>query len=184
MYTILKKREMSIIPSTGSLLTTNMQEIRLNLMYFRKQTYLFILSTICDNFYALTFWHIKNIGVFTFAGLWNDDDDLQPKPKHTPKKIDPDYDSGNDNFLEDTINRPPVELPEIPILNITSSAVRAGVTSTEWAEMIDVSQPVPDFREKIKDMAHSFPFELDNFQKQVYANYISHHIIRLPKINV
>lgn len=73
----------------------------------------------------------------------------------------------NDNFLESTIIQPPVELPEIPILNITSSTVRTGVTCTEWAEMIDVSLPVPDFREKIKDMAHSYPFELDNFQKQV-----------------
>lgn len=81
---------------------------------------------------------------------------------------------GNDNFLEDTLNRPPVELPEIPILNITSSAVRPGVTSTEWAEMIDVSQPVPDFGEKIKDMAHSFRFELDNFQKQVLVYYMSY----------
>lgn len=66
-----------------------------------------------------------------------------------------------------------MELPEIPILNITSSSVRTGVTSTEWAEMIDVSQPVPDFREKIRDMAHSFPFELDNFQKQVFFMLIS-----------
>ncbi|XP_026314967.1 helicase SKI2W [Hyposmocoma kahamanoa] len=111
------------------------------------------------------------------VGLWNDDDDLKPTLKHTPKKIDPDSDTGNDNFLEDTINRPPVELPEIPILNITSSAVRAGVTSTEWAEMIDVSQPVPDFREKIKDMAHSFPFELDNFQKQAILKLEEgHHV--------
>lgn len=34
--------------------------------------------------------------------------------------------------------------------------------------MIDVSLPVPEFREKIKDMAHTYPFELDTFQKQVY----------------
>lgn len=60
-----------------------------------------------------------------------------------------------------------MELPEIPVLNITSSAPKMGVTSTEWAEMIDVSLPVPEFKEKIKDMAHSYPFELDTFQKQV-----------------
>lgn len=80
-------------------------------------------------------------------------------------EVDP---SENDNFLEDTIIRPPVELPELPILSITSSSVKTGVTATEWAEMIDVSQPVPDFKEKIKDMAHSYPFELDIFQKQVF----------------
>lgn len=60
-----------------------------------------------------------------------------------------------------------MELPEIPILNISSSTVKTGVTATEWAEMIDVSLPVPEFREKLKDMAHTYPFELDNFQKQV-----------------
>lgn len=47
-----------------------------------------------------------------------------------------------------------------------------GVTSTEWAEMIDVSLPVPEFKEKIKDMAHSYPFELDTFQKQVTKSII------------
>lgn len=78
-------------------------------------------------------------------------------------------DSGDDNFLEETVIRPPVELPEIPVLNITNSAVKMGVTSTEWAEMIDVTLPVPNFKEQINDMAHTFPFELDNFQKQVLS---------------
>lgn len=45
--------------------------------------------------------------------------------------------------------------------------MKTGVTSTDWAEMIDVSQPVPEFTDKIKDMAQTYPFELDNFQKQV-----------------
>lgn len=62
---------------------------------------------------------------------------------------------------------PKIELPELPILNITSSNIKLGATSTEWAEMIDVSLPVPEFRQKLKDMAHTYPFELDNFQKQV-----------------
>lgn len=62
---------------------------------------------------------------------------------------------------------PQIELPELPTLNISSSDIKLGVTSTEWAEMIDVSLPVPDFRQKLKDMAHTYPFELDNFQKQV-----------------
>lgn len=101
------------------------------------------------------------------SDLWKDDEEPQPKPKKQIKNIEIVADTGEDNFLEDTVIRPPVELPEIPILNITSTAIKPGVTFTEWAEMIDVSQPVPEFREKIKDMAHSYPFELDNFQKQV-----------------
>lgn len=102
-----------------------------------------------------------------FLDLWKGEDDIPQKPKPAQKiEVDPDS-VDNENFLEATIIRPPVEVPEIPILNITSSNVKLGVTSTEWAEMIDVSQPVPEFRDKIKDMAHTYPFELDNFQKQV-----------------
>ncbi|XP_063627871.1 superkiller complex protein 2 [Cydia splendana] len=110
------------------------------------------------------------------VGLWQDEDEPQPKSK--PNQPQPETDStDNDNFLESTIIQPPLELPEIPILNITSSSVRTGVTSTEWAEMIDVSLPVPDFREKIKDMAHSYPFELDNFQKQAILKLEEgHHV--------
>ncbi|XP_050675404.1 uncharacterized protein LOC126972592 [Leptidea sinapis] len=104
------------------------------------------------------------------VGLWQDDDE-EPKEKAPQptqaKQLDEEED---ENFLESTIIKPPVELPEIPVLNITSSTVRMGVTSTEWAETIDVSQPVPEFKDKIRDLAHSYPFELDNFQKQSYLH--------------
>ncbi|XP_063539452.1 superkiller complex protein 2 [Cydia strobilella] len=110
------------------------------------------------------------------VGLWKDEDEPRPKTKQNQPQSESDS-MDNDNFLESTIIQPPVELPEIPILNITSSSVRTGVTSTEWAEMIDVSLPVPDFREKIKDMAHSYPFELDNFQKQAILKLEEgHHV--------
>ncbi|XP_063387535.1 superkiller complex protein 2 [Cydia fagiglandana] len=110
------------------------------------------------------------------VGLWKDEDEPRPKTKQNQQQPETDS-TDNDNFLESTIIQPPVELPEIPILNITSSSVRTGVTSTEWAEMIDVSLPVPDFREKIKDMAHSYPFELDNFQKQAILKLEEgHHV--------
>ena len=101
------------------------------------------------------------------TGLWKDEEVAEKQPQRPVKKLELDSDTDNDNFLEATIIRPPIELPEIPVLNITSSAAKQGVTSTDWAEMIDVSQPVPEFREKIKDMAQTYPFELDNFQKQV-----------------
>ncbi|XP_063831458.1 superkiller complex protein 2 [Ostrinia nubilalis] len=109
------------------------------------------------------------------VGLWKDE---EPQPKATkPKKVEMQIEGEDDNFLESTIIHPPEELPEIPILNITSSNVRTGVTSTEWAEMIDVSQPVPEFKEKIKDMAHTYPFELDNFQKQAILKLEEgHHV--------
>ncbi|CAG4953559.1 unnamed protein product [Parnassius apollo] len=113
--------------------------------------------------------------------FWKDEDETEIKPtkaKEKPKNIELDSDTAeSDNFLENTIIQPPVELPEIPVLNITSSKGRLAVTSTEWAEMIDVTLPVPDFREKIKDMAHTYPFELDNFQKQAIIKLEEgHHV--------
>ncbi|XP_041969235.1 helicase SKI2W [Aricia agestis] len=112
------------------------------------------------------------------AGLWQDDDDVEEKPKPAKAvELSADSDTDDDNFLESTVIKPPVELPEIPILNITGSSVRTGVTSTDWAEVIDVTQPVPEFKEKIKDLAHAYPFELDNFQKQAILKLEEgHHV--------
>lgn len=109
--------------------------------------------------------------------LWKDESEQPQKPK-TPSHIEVTTDEiENENFLEETVVKPPVELPEIPVLDITSSVGKLGVTSTEWAEMIDVSKPVPEFRDKIKDMAHSYPFELDNFQKQAILKLEEgHHV--------
>ncbi|XP_045527687.1 helicase SKI2W [Pieris brassicae] len=111
------------------------------------------------------------------AGLWQDDDETTDQKVPIPtKNIDIDAED-SDNFLESTIIKPPVVLPEIPVLNITNASVKSGVTSTEWAEMIDVSQPVPEFKEKIKDLAHAYPFELDNFQKQAILKLEEgHHV--------
>ena len=35
-----------------------------------------------------------------------------------------------------------------------------------WAEIIDISQPMLDFHNKVPNMAYTWPFELDTFQKQ------------------
>ncbi|XP_045452941.1 helicase SKI2W [Melitaea cinxia] len=111
-------------------------------------------------------------------GLWQDDEKQEQKQKPLKKiELQIEKETADDNFLESTVIKPPVELPEIPVLNITSSAPKMGVTSTEWAEMIDVSLPVPEFKEKIKDMAHSYPFELDTFQKQAILKLEEgHHV--------
>lgn len=46
---------------------------------------------------------------------------------------------------------------------------------TEWAEVIDISQPVKNFYERVADMAHQYPFELDNFQKQAILKLEDHN---------
>jgi superfamily II RNA helicase len=43
-----------------------------------------------------------------------------------------------------------------------------------WAEMIDVTKPMVDFRERVPDMAFNYPFELDTFQKQAIARLEEH----------
>ncbi|KAL7016749.1 hypothetical protein ACKWTF_010116 [Chironomus riparius] len=52
---------------------------------------------------------------------------------------------------------------------------RSQPKSTEWAEIIDISQPVKNFYERVADMAHQYPFELDNFQKQAILKLEDHN---------
>lgn len=47
--------------------------------------------------------------------------------------------------------------------------------TAEWAEMIDISQPVKNFYDRVADMAHQFPFELDTFQKQAILKLENHN---------
>jgi len=53
------------------------------------------------------------------------------------------------------------------VLNISTGPAARKVTSTEWAELIDITHPVTDFEQRIPNPAFKFPFELDTFQKQV-----------------
>ena len=39
-------------------------------------------------------------------------------------------------------------------------------TSGLWAEIVDISQPMVDFHQRVPNMAYTWPFELDTFQKQ------------------
>eukprot|EP00124_Ichthyophonus_hoferi_P005192 Ihof_evm1s695 gene=Ihof_evmTU1s695 len=44
----------------------------------------------------------------------------------------------------------------------------------QWAHMVDITQSVTDFHERIPDMAKKFPFELDTFQKQAVLHLENH----------
>lgn len=54
------------------------------------------------------------------------------------------------------------------VLDISNSATLSHLynSSCQWAEMVDISQPVNDFNEKVPEPAFIYPFELDIFQKQ------------------
>lgn len=57
-----------------------------------------------------------------------------------------------------------LEEADIPILNISKIPVETA--KSKWAEQIDVSVPITDFEKRIPELAMSFPYELDTFQKQ------------------
>lgn len=71
-----------------------------------------------------------------------------------------------DEELEEDIDALlPVEYPALEPhgLLASSSARRAG---KEWAHMVDVKRDILNFRELVPDMARTWPFELDTFQKE------------------
>ncbi|XP_076299497.1 superkiller complex helicase subunit twister isoform X2 [Lasioglossum baleicum] len=59
---------------------------------------------------------------------------------------------------------PLLEETNIPVLKISEKPVET--MKSEWAEQLDVSLPVTDFEKRIPELAMSFPYELDIFQKQ------------------
>lgn len=50
-----------------------------------------------------------------------------------------------------------------PVLSISTTQQ---TFNSDWAEMVDMSQPITNFKEQIPSPAIEFPFELDVFQKQ------------------
>lgn len=63
---------------------------------------------------------------------------------------------------------------DTPILDI-SKPRRQKVLSMEYAEWVDITQPVTDFEAQIPEPAHKFPFELDTFQKQAIIKLENHN---------
>jgi len=60
----------------------------------------------------------------------------------------------------------PKEASVGPVLSISKGALTKSVEKTKWAEEIDISIPVNDFKQKVPNPAFTWPFELDTFQKQ------------------
>ena len=51
---------------------------------------------------------------------------------------------------------------------VDNAAVEKSTNPKEalWAEVVDISQPMFDFHQRVPNMAYTWPFELDTFQKQ------------------
>lgn len=75
-------------------------------------------------------------------------------------------DSGesSDEADEDIDSLLPVEYPALePHGLLATSTAKRG---REWAHMVDVKKDITNFNELVPDMARSWPFELDTFQKE------------------
>ncbi|CAK9813928.1 Helicase SKI2W [Anthophora quadrimaculata] len=78
--------------------------------------------------------------------------------KESKTKISPVQESSFDEIA------PLLEETNVPVLKISEKP--AETAKTKWAEQIDVSVPITDFEKRIPQLAMSFPYELDTFQKQ------------------
>ena len=88
-------------------------------------------------------------------GLVFKDNEIESKTKDDDKKLI------NLPAIDDKITQLSA-MHKIPVLKISE----ANTVKTEWAEELNVSLPVTDFDKKVPDPALTFPYELDNFQKQ------------------
>ena len=77
------------------------------------------------------------------------------------------YVSGDDETSEeqDVDSLLPLEFPALEPHGVlaASNAKRGG---REWAHMVDMKRDITNFRELVPDMARTWPFELDTFQKE------------------
>ncbi|KAF7271600.1 hypothetical protein GWI33_015550 [Rhynchophorus ferrugineus] len=64
---------------------------------------------------------------------------------------------------------------ESQIISLTSVPPPAPVKGSEWAILLDATNPVKDFEKKIPEMAKLFPFELDTFQKLAILQLEQHN---------
>ncbi|XP_017775290.1 PREDICTED: helicase SKI2W [Nicrophorus vespilloides] len=64
---------------------------------------------------------------------------------------------------------------EVPLLVISKEVEHTSMKGTEFAILLDSTKPIPDFNERIPEMAHQYPFELDTFQKQAILQLEQHN---------
>lgn len=97
---------------------------------------------------------------------------LRPRPlQHTADKIEPDHISAADSDAVHGEGRGlDADLDELLPLQRPAGPSKPNRRELEakrdWAHVVDVNRKMTNFRELVPDMAHTFPFELDDFQKE------------------
>jgi len=83
-------------------------------------------------------------------------------PEDEQKSGDLDSSEGEDEDIDSLL---PVEFPALePHGVLAASTNKRG--GREWAHMVDVRREITNFQELVPDMARTWPFELDTFQKE------------------
>lgn len=78
-------------------------------------------------------------------------------------------DATSDEISEDIDSLLPVEFPAFePRGLLAASKTKGG--GKEWAHMVDVKRDITNFQDLVPDMARSWPFELDTFQKEAVSH--------------
>ena len=90
---------------------------------------------------------------------------LQDTDGGVTPQVDGESGDENEDDTEDIDAFLPIEFPALEPhgLLAASSAKRGG---REWAHMVDVKREITNFNELVPDMARTWPFELDTFQKE------------------
>ena len=74
-------------------------------------------------------------------------------------------DADEDSEDEDLNDLLPMEFAALqPRGNLAPSSLGRG--GTEWAHLVDIDKDIPNFKELVPEMARTWPFELDIFQKE------------------
>jgi antiviral helicase SKI2 len=102
-------------------------------------------TTLNDNDPLSSIWSIEN-------------SDEKPETEESSLNAEKFGESSNDNFEDLDI--------EFSVSVTEKSGSNSGPKEALWAEVVDISQPMFDFHQRVPNMAYTWPFELDTFQKQ------------------
>jgi antiviral helicase SKI2 len=92
-------------------------------------------------------------------------DDDQRNGHDTPPVEDGAEETEDEDF-NDLDELLPVEFPSLEPHGALISATTTKNTGKEWAHVVDINKDIPNFHELVPEMARTWPFELDIFQKE------------------
>lgn len=106
-------------------------------------------------------------------GLWKTDTSSENDSSKVVTTTTSSTDATDKNVLIDDSDTQIDKTHPVEILKISETGTL--VKNLQYAEMVDVTQPIKDFEIKIPKPAHKYPFELDIFQKQAILKLEEHN---------